>query len=126
MEKCVARVEPTQRGQDGHCVAAELRAGGRKKLAHRRDSVGPDEPVDLHPERNKRDQKNQPDRTYKPTARPKILWRPNIIAPEQSRHRRSESAIRSDEFVKSFAERRETRKVIVTPCKRPFAGSISE
>src|SRR6266478_4144615 len=121
MEKGIARVEPAQCRQDRQCAVAQLGAGRREKFAHWSNSIRPDESVDLDPERDERDEKNQTDRAKKPGARPKIGWRANVIAPEKPRDHRSESAITRDNFVKAFRDRRKTRKMIVTP-RRPLLG----
>src|SRR5438105_14501925 len=125
MKKGVARVEPAERWQDRQCLVAKLGADGGKKFADRRDSIRPDESVDLDPERTEGDQKNQTDRAKKPAARDKISRRPHVIAPENSRDRRSESAIRSDDFVKAFRNGRKTWNMIVTPGQPLFRRSAS-
>src|SRR5947207_6114649 len=119
MQEGVARIEPAKRRQDRQCVAAQLSAGRRKKVAHWNDSIGADESVDLDPERDERDQKNQTDRAQEPSPRNKISRRANVIAPEHSRDRRRDLAVKRNNFVKAFRSRRETRNVIITP-RQPF------
>src|SRR5712692_1233646 len=115
MEKGIARVEPAQCRQDRQCAVAQLGAGRRKKLADWSNSIRPDESVDLDPERNERDQKNQTDGAQKPAARCKIRRWTNVIAPEKSRDRRSKSAIERNNLVTTFRDRCETRNFFVTP-----------
>src|ERR1700730_349211 len=125
MKEPVARVEPAQRWQDRQGAAAKLSVSRRKKFAHWGNSVRADESVDLDPERNERDQENQTDRAKKPASRRKISRRANVIAPKKSRNRRCEPAIRSDDFVKAFRDRRETRNVVVIPGQPLFRRSTS-
>src|SRR6266404_3619699 len=124
MEKGIARVEPAKGRQDRRHPVAKLRAGGGKKFADRYNSVGPNKSVDLHPERDERDQKNQTENAQKPSPRDKISRRANVVAPEKARDRRSEPAIKSDDSVKAFRNGRKTRNMIVTP-GQPLSGNRS-
>src|SRR5213592_4383752 len=125
MEKGIARVEPAKGRQDRQGPVAKLGAGGGKKFADRYNSVGPNKSVDLHPERDERDQKNQTERAQKPSPRDKISRRANVIAPEKPRDRRSKPAIERNNFVKTFRDRRETTDMIVTPRQPRFRRSTS-
>src|SRR5260370_35956926 len=101
MEKGIPRVEPAKGTQDRQRPVAELRAGGGKKFADRYNSVGPNKSVDLHPERDERDQKNQTESAQKPSPRDKISRREDLAARGRERDPGNRTPIQREYDVKA-------------------------
>src|SRR5262245_13323971 len=125
MEKGVARTNPAQRWQDRYGPEPNLGFRVRQVDPNWNNAISADKTVDLRPERKECDEVNQPERTEKPAACPKISWWPDIFSPKQSCHRRGERPIFGDDAVGQFRSWGETGNVLVTPPQPSFRATAA-
>ena len=102
MEQRVAGIEPAKGREEPVSMRAELIVSGGQNLFDRPDAIRADETVHLHPERDERDQINKTERSKKPSLRPEVCRWPDIVAPEESRYRRTESPMARNDSVEEF------------------------
>ena len=96
---------------------------GSKAFRHGQDAVFAKQSIHLHPEREECDQVNATERTEKPAARHEVGWLADVVAPEQTREKRSGPAMFGDKTVSRFSYDGESREMLITP-GHPFAAGF--
>src|SRR5205823_10329172 len=115
MQKRIARVEPAERGQNHERIGAQPFAGELQMLAHRQDPLLSNQTIDLHPERNERDQVNHTEGANEEIAAHKVSRPPNFIGPEHARKERAYLPIARNQPIGRFGTEGETRDILVSP-----------